>query len=471
MLRLYNTLSRTVQPVEPLRSGRVSMYCCGPTVYRYAHVGNMRTYILSDLIRRVLEYHGIQVEQIMNITDVGHMTDELRDEGEDKMLLGAEVEGKTTDEIAAFYTDCFMKDVERLNIRPATTYPRASDHISQIQHLVQKLIERGHAYEEHGTVYYDVSTFPAYGRLSGQSLDDMRAGHRIANEDHHKRHHQDFILWKAAGPRRVLVYDSPWGTGYPGWHIECSAMSMHYLGSRFDIHTGGEDNRFPHHEDEIAQSEGATGAPVVSTWVHGHHLLMGQAKMAKSAGNVLTIQDVVEAGHDPLAFRYLCFTARYRRQTGLTEEALSAAGTALRRLRERVSQLGELPAAGEPTDAALRAAVSDPAAIAHQDRFVAALDDDLDFPAALKVLGEALADERVSRSDRRGLALSWDAVLGLDLGAQVEVPPDIELLVSERDEARAAKQFARADELRDRLRAKGFDVIDTAQGPRVTRGS
>ena len=288
----------------------------------------------------MLAYHGHDVRRLMNITDVGHMTDELTDDGRDKMLLAAEDEGsrRTRDRARSTPTRS-STDTDAVGIRRADVYPKATDHIPQIIELVAKLIERGHAYEIDGTVFYDVTTFPAYGALSGQSLDAMRAGHRI-EVDHHKRNHQDFVLWVAAGPRRVLVYDSPWGTGYPGWHIECSAMSLHHLGDRFELHTGGIDNRFPHHEDEIAQSEGAVGHRVVETWVHGEHLLMDSAKMAKSAGNVVTINDLIEQGHDPLAFRYLCFTGRYRRQVDFTEDALACGGDDARRLRERVAMLG-----------------------------------------------------------------------------------------------------------------------------------
>jgi cysteinyl-tRNA synthetase len=463
MLSVTNTLTAAKEPVVPIQPGVVTMYSCGPTVYRYAHVGNMRTYMLSDLIRRVLQYHGLDVRQIVNITDVGHMTDELRDEGEDKMLLGAEVEGKTTEEIAAFYTDAYLRDTDALNIRRAHLYPKASDHIAQMQELIVRLIEKGHAYESDGSVYYDVTTFPGYGRLSHQSIDDVRAGHRIANVDHHKRQHQDFILWKAAGPRRLLVFDSPWGKGYPGWHIECSAMSMHHLGERFDLHTGGEDNRFPHHEAEIAQSEGAVGHRVVSQWVHGHHLLMGQMKMAKSAGNVLTIETLAQDGHDPLAFRYLMYTARYRRQLGFTQEALSGAGTALRRLRQKVLTLGT-DSSVPTTDEAVRAIVTDKRALEYHESFVRAIDDDLDFPEAVKTLQEAVDDDAIPPDVRRTLVLSWDTVLGLDLAPREEVDEAVTRLVAERDAARAAKSFARSDAIRDELRQRGIELIDTPTG-------
>ena len=346
MLALRNTLTGDVEEVVPIVEGRVQMYSCGPTVYRPVHIGNLRSFLLPDVIARALRYHGLDVHRLMNLTDVGHMTDELSDAGRDRMLLAADDEGLSTSEIAAKYTDAFFRDTDAIGIERADAYPKATDHIPQIIELTTKLIERGHAYENDGTVFFDVTTFESYGQLSGQSLDAMRAAHRI-EVDHNKRNHQDFVLWVAAGPRRELVYDSPWGPGYPGWHIECSAMSLHHLGDRFEIHTGGVDNRFPHHEDEIAQSEGAVGHRVVDLWVHGEHLLTAGARMAKSVGNVVTMADLIDRGYDPLAFRYLCFTGRYRRQVDFTEDTLGAAQTTLRRLRERVAHAREATGRGE----------------------------------------------------------------------------------------------------------------------------
>jgi cysteinyl-tRNA synthetase len=462
MLRVRNTMTRAAEEVRPLDGDVVRMYSCGPTVYRPLHVGNLRSFLLPDLIARVLAYRGVPVRRLMNITDVGHMTDELT---QDKMLLAAEDEGLSTSDIADKYTGLFFDHTDALGILRADHYPKATDHIPQIIELVAKLIERGHAYEIEGTVFYDVTSFPDYGALSHQELEAMQAAHRI-EVDHHKRNHQDFVLWVAAGPRRVLVYDSPWGSGYPGWHIECSAMSMHHLGDHFELHTGGIDNRFPHHEGEIAQSDGAVGHRVVQTWVHGEHLLMDSAKMAKSAGNVVTMQTLIDDGHDPLAFRYLCFTGRYRRQVDFTQDALASAGTTLRRLRERVATLG---ASGSPaaTDADLRATLTNPLALDYHDRFIGNVEDDLDFPSALTVLHEAISDDGLPPADKWALAASWDPILGLDLAPGDDLPPELTSLVREREDARAARDFKRADEIRDRLRASGIEVLDSAGG--VTR--
>jgi len=467
-LHLHNTLTAQKEEVVPGQSGQVTMYSCGPTVYRPVHVGNVRSFLLSDFIRRALAYHGHDVRKLMNITDVGHMTDELTEEGRDRMLLAADDEGLTTAEIAAKYTQAFFDDTDAVNILRADVYPKATEHIPQIIELIAKLIERGHAYEIEGNVYYDVTTFPNYGRLSHQALEDMRAGHRHDNVDERKRNHQDFSLWVAAGPRRELVYDSPWGSGYPGWHIECSAMSLHYFGERFDIHTGGIDNRFPHHEDEIAQSEGAVGHQVVGTWVHGEHLLMGQAKMAKSAGNVVTISTLTGRGYDPLAFRYLCFTGRYRRQVHFTEDAMAAAATALRRLREQVASL-DADGAVPKTDAEARAAIADARALEFHDRFMSAVDDDLDFPQAIKVLHELVGCDAVAPSTRRTAIASWDNILGLDLAPTDELPAELRALVTEREQARAAGDYARSDAIRDRLRDHGVDVLDSASGTKWVR--
>ena len=456
MLRLFNTLTRTVEPVAPLQAGTVSMYSCGPTVYRPVHIGNLRSFLLGDLIRRALTWTGLTVRQVMNITDVGHMTDEFYDRGEDKMLLAAADEGLTPAEIAAKYEAAFHRDSARLGIIPAEAYPRASGHIPQMIDLIGRLLDRGHAYVDGGTVYYDVTSFPGYGRLSRNSLDRLRAGHRLEAVDHHKRHPADFILWKAAGPRRVVRFDSPWGEGYPGWHIECSAMSIAYLGERFDIHTGGVDLTFPHHDDEIAQSEGALGHPVVTTWVHGDHLLFSGQKMAKSSGNVWTLDRLEEEGHHPLDFRYLCLTSRYRRQLRFAPDALAAAGKARSRL------VGNLADWGDPA-----AAAESPPAKEWDRRFRDAVLDDLDFPRAVTVVWGLVGDDTVPPAERAALVRGWDRVLGLGLDAAAavgELPAGAAELLDERATARDRRDWAESDRLRHALHDLGIDVTDTKDG-------
>src|SRR5437773_394757 len=373
-VRLYNTFTRTKEQLEPLRDGVVRIYSCGPTVYRYVHVGNLRTFMLPDLLRRSLEYLGYHTEHVMNITDVGHLTDDSFDRGEDKMLVSARLENKTTEEIADAYTDAFMQDARKVNIRPADQFPHATAYIPQMLELIQTLIQKGNAYDIDGNVYYDIATFPGYGRLSRNTTDKLLAGVR-GEPDPRKKHPGDFTLWKAAGEHRQQVWPSPWGPGFPGWHIECSAMSMSILGERFDIHTGGADNVFPHHEAEIAQSEAVTWHQLVSIWMHGGLLMMSGALMAKSAGNFLRITELEEQGFDPLAFRYLALQAKYRAPLNFSTDGLAGADRALRQLRERIAGWSAHP--GEDI-----AKVSEE----WESRFRAAIADDLDLPAAMALV-------------------------------------------------------------------------------------
>jgi len=460
-VRLYDTLTRKLEEVVPLDDRHVRMYTCGPTVYRYTHIGNLRSFLLSDLLRRALEFEGYQVTQILNITDVGHMTDEASDSGRDRMELAVDDEGLLPAQIVEKYTSAFLEDSAKLGLQTAHRYPKATDHIPEMLELTKRLIENGHAYEVDGTVYYDVQSFEGYGKLSGNTLDKLKAGHRQEIEiDPGKKFHADFALWKKAGPNRLMKWDSPWGEGFPGWHIECSAMSMKYLGERFDIHTGGVDLIFPHHEDEIAQSEGAVGHPVVSNWIHGGHLRLGELKMAKSKGNIVRIADLEEMGFDPLSFRYLTFQTRYRSEMDFSEESMRGADQHVRRLRRRMAEWA--PAAGTISDAAKDL----------DARFRGAVADDLDMPRALVVVNEAASSE-LPGGEKYALLSSWDAVLGLDLereALQAWRPSDeINSLVAERDEARAAKDYMRSDEIRDRLQAMGLEVMDTAEGTKVHR--
>jgi cysteinyl-tRNA synthetase len=458
-VRLYNSLTRQVEPLVPITPGRVTIYTCGSTVYRYAHIGNLRTYLFGDLLRRVLQYLGYEVLYVKNITDVGHM----RETGEDRMLEAAEAERKSPMEIAAFYTAAWLEDEALLNMAPADVMPRATDHIDEMVAMTQQLLDRGLAYQVDGNVYYDVSQFPAYGQLSGQRLDQMRAGHRVDVETD-KRDPEDFALWKAAEPGRLMKWPSPWGDGFPGWHIECSAMSIKYLGERFDIHTGGIDLKFPHHEDEIAQSEGVLGHPVVSIWMHGEFLTLADAKMAKSAGNVIRVSDLPDKGFEPLAFRYLALTAHYRSKLDFTEEAMAAATSGLRRLRRAV--------AASDADGTVVDLADEPMA-AYRARFVEAVSEDLGLPAALAVAHSVAAADDLTPPQRRALLLDFDRVLGLSLDAPAEavggeLPAGAAELLEQRAAARAARDFATSDRLRDELAALGVEVRDTPDGQVTT---
>ena len=460
-IRLHNSLTRRTEPLEPLEPGKVGIYTCGSTVYKYAHIGNLRTYLFGDLLHRALEYLGYEVRYVKNITDVGHMRNDDHDSvAGDKVEEAAALEGKTPAEIADFYTAAWLEDEALLNILPADVMPKATDHIAEMISLTERLVERGLAYEVEGTVYFDVSEFPGYGQLSGQKIDEMRAGHRVEVEGD-KRDPADFALWKHAHEHRSMKWPSPWGDGFPGWHIECSAMSLKHLGERFDVHTGGIDLKFPHHEDEIAQSEGALGHPVVSIWMHGEFLTMADAKMAKSTGNVVRVADLPDRGYEPLAFRYLALTAHYRSKLDFTEDAMHAAASGLARLRRAVGLA--------PSDAVDVA--SEPMA-RHRARFTDAITDDLGTPRALAIAHEVASGADLTDAQRRALLLDFDRVLGLSLdapsAADAPLPDGAAELLERRAAARAARDWAASDALRDELAAMGVDVRDTASGQETT---
>jgi cysteinyl-tRNA synthetase len=519
-LRLRDTLSRSVLPVEPSDGRSVRMYSCGPTVYRFAHVGNLRTFLLADLIRRVVLYHGIEVVQVQNITDVGHLRADHAGHEVDPMLVAAGVEGRPSAEIADAYEAAFHADAALMNILPAHEFPRATEHIPEMLALAEQLEDLGHAYlTPAGNLYYEVATYPGYGALSGNTLDALRAGHRTEGEvEADKRDPADFALWKAAEPGRELHWPSRWGEGFPGWHLECSAMALRHLGPTFDIHTGGEDNVFPHHEDEIAQSGPIVGGPPARIWVHGAHLLMSGRKMSKSAGNFQRITELAEAGMDPLAFRYLCLTARYARKLNLSDHSLGAAAAGLASLRAELAALGPAPASGpwaapapllagsapdrpegraagiaghgspgvqapELADRAdAPAAPLSPEGRALHDRFTEAIDDDLDTPAALRIARQTLRAP-IPADERRWLVLDMDFVLGLDLHRSVTsgvaavaasaaadlLPVGAEDLLAERARARASRDWSEADRLRDALRELGIEPIDHADGSSTWR--
>ncbi|GII80173.1 cysteine--tRNA ligase [Sphaerisporangium rufum] len=458
MLRLYDTRTRQVEPIVPAGAGALRVYACGPTVYRFAHVGNLRSYLLPDLMRRVLERHRIRTVVCQNITDVGHLVDDdqIDPAGEDKVLQQARREGRSAMDIARFYEDAFRRDTAALNMRPPEYTPRASESIDLMIDLIAKLIDLGHAYQvDDGSVFFAAESFPSYGEISGNRLDALRPGHRVAGVDPRKRFHADWALWK--GSDRELTWDAPWGRGFPGWHTECSAMSLRFLGERIDVHTGGKDLRFPHHEDERAQSDAAAGHEVVRHWVHGEHLLFDGRKMAKSTGNVVLLPDVAEAGLDPLAVRLALLEHRYRQQMNLTWDTLRAADRTLRRWRRRVAEWAESP--------------SRPMSAPHAERAMAAFDDDLDTPAALRVLRELERDEQVAPGSRFETFLHLDQVLGLDLAAEVgrapaavPLPAGAAELLEARAKAREARDWPAADRLRDELAALGVAVADTPQG-------
>jgi cysteinyl-tRNA synthetase len=453
-LNIYDTLQRRVVPLVPERVGEVRMYTCGPTVYRPVHLGNLRSYLLADWLRRTLEQFGNTVVAVKNITDVGHMRQDAVERGEDKVIAAALAEGKTPKQIAESYETRFHEDERRLGILPASHFPRATDHVPEMIAIIQKLIARGLAYEVDGAVYFAVKRFPGYGKLSGNVGEALRQGVR-AELDPNKRDPADFALWKKAERGRALTWESPWGPGFPGWHIECSAMSTKYLGERFDLHTGGVDNIFPHHEDEIAQSEGAYGHASVAHWVHGQHLLADGVKMAKSARNTVTIDELDAFGIDPLAFRYLCLLTHYRTRMHFSLGALRQASEALDHLRQRVRHWSQVPQ-GEPTHTALRERWLEP--------FARALADDLNLPAAVAWLQRCAVDRAISDGERLKVFLEADRVLGLDLSSvateYAKAPREVIASVEEHRAARASRDFVRADGLRGTF--DGYRVDDQA---------
>jgi len=444
-MKIYDTKSRELQQVGTTH-GVMNMYCCGPTVYRDAHVGNLRTFLLSDLIVRIATLEGMKVNAIQNITDVGHMSDDFVEH--DKMLQQATLEKIDPFEIARKYEERFHADLARLNIIPANQYPRASESIELMQNLILKLIESGFAYVgDDRSVYFEAQKFSTYGAISGNKLDSLMPGHRYEyHNDGVKRFHADWALWKAAGDRTQMVWESPWGVGFPGWHIECSAMSLDLLEGHVDVHVGGIDLRFPHHENERAQSNAVIGAEAVDLWVHGEHLLFEGRKMSKSSGNVVLVEDLVSKGIDPLALR-LCFLEnRYRSQMDLTWNSLQAADETLTRWRTRMS---EWSTSNE---------VTSDQEIAH------AFSNDIDTPRAIMRLREI---EKSDLLNRRELFLFADQVLGLDLArpvAKKELTDQMQKLLNERVKARSEKRWADSDELRVQLENLGLQIKDTAEG-------
>jgi cysteinyl-tRNA synthetase len=451
---------------QPLNPPRVGIYACGPTVYKDIHIGNFRTFVMTDWLRRMLEYNGYDVYLVRNITDVGHLQNDTEESGEDKLEHEARKTGRSAYEIAAYYTERYLKDSAEMNILPPQLNPKATDHIPEMIAMTEQLLEHGLAYtSESGNVYYDVSRFPSYGALSGNTVENLRAGghgrqQMEVAED--KDAPEDFALWKHGDENRQMNWPSPWSIGFPGWHIECSAMATKYLGEQFDIHTGGMDLVFPHHEDEIAQSQGASGKSPVRFWVHGEFLDIGNSKMSRSVGNVLLISTLKEQGIDPMAYRYLLLTAHYRTKLNFTDDSITAAQNGLNNLREDLASLpaSELSSVQSPWSAE---------AERMREMFHEAINNDLDMPTALSITREVARTNKISPAERRRLLLDFDRVLGLRLDTVQPKAPrviseEVQELVRQRNEARAARNWKLSDRLRDQLKALGFEVRDTPKG-------
>jgi cysteinyl-tRNA synthetase len=462
-VRLFNTLGRAPAELAPIEPGHVRLYTCGPTVYNVVHIGNLRTFLFEDVLRRHLKAKGLRVTQIMNLTDV-----------DDKTIRGAAAKGVPLDDFTAEYVEAFFRDIRTLNLEKAERYPRATEHVPEMIAMIERLRERGHTYESEGSVYFRIGSFPGYGKLSQIDLSRTRRGERVADDEYEKEDVKDFVLWKAAKPGEP-TWPSPFGPGRPGWHIECSAMSMKYLGETFDVHTGAVDNVFPHHENEIAQSEGATGKPFVNLWLHAEHLIVDGEKMAKSKGNFYTLPDVLARRDDPAAARYLLLSVPYRKKLNFTWEALGAAASAVERLRSGAVRLDELAASGK-SDGGFPA--KERAERLRAD-FDAALDDDLNTAEAqgalftfLREVNAAIDDRTLdaegARAAREALAAA-DRVFGVLPAAEDSLSGEIEALIVERNEARKRRDFATSDRIRADLAGRGILLEDSPGGTRWKR--
>ncbi len=469
-LQFYNSLSRSLEEFKPIEEGAVSFYACGPTVYNYAHIGNLRAYVFEDVLRRTLEYLGYSVRHIMNITDVGHLTGDS-DDGEDKMLKTSRESGKDVWDIAQYYTDAFFRDTDRLNIVRPSVSCAATKHIDEMIALIKRIEENGYTYTAGGNVYFDTDKFADYGKLALLDRQEQKAGARV-DVDKNKRHPRDFVLWftQSKYENHIMLWDSPWGKGYPGWHIECSAMSMKYLGDQFDIHCGGIDHIPVHHTNEIAQSEAATGKKWVNYWLHNEFLLMDSGKMSKSKGGFLTLQSLLDQGYHPLDYRYFLLGAHYRTQLHFSFDNLKAARSARLSLEEKIRELlksGETPvAAGDRSEKAR----------SWTEAFMADLEADLNTPRALAVIWTILKDGDLSAGEILGLLYEFDTVLGLkleDIEPVKEYQPSDEekAMLEERIQARKDKNWARADEIRDYFQAKGLILKDTPRGTEILPAS
>ena len=461
-MKLYNSMSRQKEEFQPITPGKVGIYACGPTVYNFFHIGNARPFIVFDVLRRYFEYRGYQVTFVQNFTDI-----------DDKMIRRANEEGVTVKDVAEKYIGEYFVDAKALGIRPATVHPRATEHIPQIIHMIQTLVDKGLAYPSNGDVYYRVKAFPEYGKLCGQNLEDLESGARV-NVDEQKEDPLDFALWKAQKPGEP-AWESPWGMGRPGWHIECSAMSTTYLGDTFDIHGGGKDLLFPHHENEIAQSTGATGKPYVNYWLHNGFININNEKMSKSAGNFFTVRDIAKE-FDLEAVRLFMLSAHYRSPINFSRDLIESAASSLERLynaRNHLKFAGENAQDREP-DENEKAMMATCAAL--EEKFIQAMDDDLNTADALGALFELVREAYKlpeTGASREAVTLCREkimgicGVLGLLMKQEEEIPAQVQALVEERAQARKEKNWARSDELRDQIKALGYVLEDTKAGQKV----
>lgn len=461
-LTFYNTLTRKKEEFHSIDENRVRMYSCGPTVYSYAHIGNFRTYIFMDTLRRVLKYNGYELKHVMNITDVGHLESDA-DEGEDKMEKAARKEKKDPYEIANFYTKIFLKDMEKLNIDKPEIITKATENISQMIDYVKEIIKNGYAYETSKGIYFDISKLDKYPVLSNRKLDDQIAGARV-DVDPEKKNPYDFALWIKAPENHIMKWESPWGLSYPGWHLECSTMGRRFLGEEFDIHTGGVDHIPTHHENEIAQSKGATGKIPAHVWMHCEYLQVDGGKMSKSLGNTYTISQLQEKGISPLAFKLFCFTAHYRNKLNFTFEGAYGAQKALERLYD--SYVKNVNGADDVEEDVIKE---------YEEKFLSYINDDMNMPGAMSVVWDIARNTKKS-AKFANLLLKFDEVLGLDMKnaenyllefkheESEELPEEIKALVEERKQARAEKNWAKSDEIRDRIISLGYSIKDTKDG-------
>ena len=460
-IKLYNTLNRQKNDFVPLNGNEVRIYSCGPTVYSYAHIGNFRTYVFMDNLRRVLKYNGYTLKHVMNITDVGHLESD-GDEGEDKMEKAAKKEKKSPYEIADFYAKAFFKDMEKLNIDRPEIIAKATDHIPDMLEFAKKIVENGYGYETSTAIYFDVSKLDKYPVLSNRNIEEQIAGARV-DVDPEKRNPYDFALWIKAPENHLMKWDSPWGPSYPGWHIECSAMGQKYLGEQFDIHTGGIDLIPTHHENEIAQSKGACGKIPANYWLHGEYLLINGGKMSKSLGNVYLIKDIKERGYDPIVYKLLCYSCSYRIKLNFTWEGMEATSKSLERLRNgyKIHKEGK-----DKLDEQDRKRLEE---IEHN--FHEAINDDMNMPLAMSYVWEAVRYSKKSQ-EVADLLLKFDTVLGLKIDKEqkqqeLEIPKEVLDLVEKRKQARQEKNWEESDRLRNLIKEKGYEVKDTKDGMNI----